>query len=180
MSATGRSDCRKPNDLYETPSYTVDSLMQVLDFTNVKSFLEPCKASGNIYNQVPCNHKIYTELSEGLDYLKTQFSGKFDLIITNPPFSIAQEFLEKSLNEGRSVWYLLRINFLESATRSEWWQDRAPTHLLALSARPSFTGKGTDATAYAWFGWDYTNVCKLKPGIHVLPYNKPNKRKKKV
>jgi hypothetical protein len=176
MSATNRGAERKANDLYETPDYTIKSLFNALDLSKVHSFLEPCRASGRISDMIPNRvFKNWAEISEGVDYLTEEYDEYFDLIVTNPPFSLAKEFIEKSLREGRSVWYLLRINFLESKDRAEWWQGKEPTHLLTLSARPSFTGKGTDATAYAWFGWDYASVCKLNPGIHVLPYYKPKK-----
>lgn len=172
MSATNRGANRRPNDFYQTPDYTIESLFKVLDFNNIKSFFEPCKGVGNIYNEVDVPYKDYCELLENRDYLTAALNNRYDLIITNPPFTYAKEFVEKSLNEADSVWYLLRLNFLESKERYDWWQDKNPTHLLTLSARPSFTGKGTDATGYAWFGWDYNNTCKLQPGIHVLPYLK--------
>ncbi len=172
MSATNRGAERFTNDFYQTPNYTIASLFNCLDFSKVDSFLEPCRGGGAIYNIVDVKHKDYAEILERKDYLKTDFKRTYDLIITNPPYVLAKEFLEKSLTESDSVWYLLRINFLESLSRAEWWQDKLPTHLLALSARPSFTGKGTDATAYAWYGWDRSGICVLPPGIHVLPYNK--------
>ena len=178
MSATNRGAVRRENDFYETPEYTINSLLSVLKMDSVNSFLEPCKGGGAIYDKINCDIKRFAEISKGVDYLTTSFlenrfwTNRYDLIITNPPFSLAKEFIEKSLIEGKSVWYLLRLNFLESKDRSDWWQDKLPTHLLTLSARPSFTGKGTDATGYAWFGWDKNNVCLLNPGIHVLPYNK--------
>jgi len=171
MSAINRGSDRRPNDFYQTPLYTIKSLFNVLNFENINSFLEPCKGTGNIYNNVDVPNKDYFEILENKDYLKNE-ADHYDLIITNPPFTYAKEFLEKSLKEADSVWYLLRLNFLESKDRAEWWKDKLPTHLLTLSARPSFTGKGTDATGYAWFGWDYNNTCKLNPGIHVLPYLK--------
>lgn len=174
MSATNRGTQRNQNDFYITPDYTIESLLNVLNLSKVNSFLEPCRGSGAIYNKVNVPFKSYCEILENIDYLKTEYaSGTFSLIITNPPFSLFQEFLEKSLKESSTVWYLLRVNVLGSKKRAEWWQDKLPTHLLTLSARPSFNSKGTtDATEYAWFGWDYNNTCILPKGIHVLPYNK--------
>lgn len=172
MSATNRGSERKANDLYETPDYTIESLLKVLDLSRINTFLEPCKASGQIYNKINCLFKNWCEIDVGRDYLSYPFNN-YDLIITNPPFSLAKEFLEKSLKEAQSVWYLLRLNFLESKIRADWWQGKEPSHLLVLSARPSFTDDGkTDATGYAWFGWDRLGICRLAPGIHVLPYLK--------
>jgi hypothetical protein len=168
MSATNRGTVRNKNDFYPTPEYTIDSLLNVLNLHNNITFHEPCKGNGIIYNKINTPFKSYCELEEGIDYLITDNKEKFDLIITNPPFSLAKEFINKSLNEANSIWYLLRLNFLGSQTRKDWWKDKMPTHLLVLSKRPSFTNKGTDATEYAWFGWDKINICKLNKGIHIL------------
>ncbi len=159
---------RNKYDFYPTPEYTIKSLLDVLNLNTNMSFLEPCKGSGNIYNLINSNNKQHCEIQEGKDYLTTIYKLKFDIIITNPPFSLAKEFIEKSLTESNSVWYLLRLNFLGSQKRNKWWKDKLPTHLFTLSKRPSFTGKGTDATEYAWFGWDKSSICKLKQGIYVI------------
>jgi hypothetical protein len=81
---------------------------------------------------------------------------RWDLIIGNPPFSLALEFVERSLffNDEATVAFLLRLSFLESAARFRTgiWAELARVHVLA--ERPSFTGNGrTDASAYAWFVW---------------------------
>lgn len=167
MSAANRGTKRNPYDYYQTPTKAIQSLLDVMDLTQVNSFLEPCKGGGNIYNLINAPNKEYCEILENKDYLTTNFNKKFDLIITNPPFTFAQEFLTKSLFESNNVWYLLRINFLGSKKRKEWWQTVRPDYLLALSERPSFTGHGTDATEYAWFGWG-DDYCELQKGIHIL------------
>lgn len=92
------------------------------------------------------------------DFLKHDFGEeKFDLIIGNPPYSLALEFTEKCLSllsdEGKLV-FLLRTAFLESKKRYGFWQREPLSELYVLSKRPSFTGKGTDATSYSWFVWD--------------------------
>ena len=79
--------------------------------------------------------------------------GEVDLILTNPPFSIAKEFIEHSMMCSTTVIMLLRINFLGSQARHDFWNQFPPDGLIILSKRPSFTGKGTDATDYAWFVW---------------------------
>lgn len=158
---------RRKNDSYFTPEYTINSLLNFLSIPHETSFLEPCFGNGSIYNKINCQKKYFAEVASGIDYLQKDFID-IDLIITNPPFSLAQEFLEKSLSEAKTVCYLLRLNFLESQKRYTWWQDKTPDKLLVLSKRPSFTGKGTDSQAYAWFVWDKLGVCKLDKGIHVI------------
>jgi hypothetical protein len=89
-----------------------------------------------------------------------------DLILTNPPFSLAKEFIEHSVVLAPTVLMLLRINYLGSIGRHKWWKQYTPTALHVLSKRPSFTGKGTDATDYAWYVWDKSE--RLKRGIFFI------------
>ena len=168
MSSTNRGATRNPNDLYITPDYTVDSLLSVLDLDKLShsTFCEPCRATGAIYDRIPAATKQHAEISEGIDYLDNSFEA--NVIITNPPFSLAMEFLQKSLLEAQTVIYLLRLNFLGSLKRREFWQQNPPSHVLVLPKRPSFTGGGTDSTEYAWFCWDGFGVVKAQPGVHVL------------
>ena len=165
MSATNRGADRNANDFYPTPQGPIEKILSEIDFTNVSHFFEPCRGGGAIFDHIGCD-KEYAEISEGIDYMTADFNT--DLIITNPPFSIALEFLEKSLSEAKTVVYLLRLNFLGSQKRKEFWNKNQPSHLFTLSKRPSFTGKGTDATEYAWFVWDRGGYFKRPSGIYVI------------
>ena len=91
------------------------------------------------------------------DFIHSEIKNKYDIIIGNPPYSLAIEFVKKSLellNDDGILIFLLRTAFLESKARYKFWQENPLTGLLTLSKRPSFTGKGTDATSYSWFIWD--------------------------
>lgn len=148
---------RSKYDAYQTPAACIESLLANVDLSGINRFLEPCRGNGNIYQRVPAQHKAWCEIQEGKDYLKTRYRKRFDLIITNPPFSHWREFLEKSLSEADVVIYLLRLNTLGSGVktnRAAFWNTHKPTHLFPLESRPSFKGGGTDMTDYAWFVWD--------------------------
>lgn len=78
-----------------------------------------------------------------------------DLVIMNPPFSFARDFVERALaivKRGGTVCALLRLGFLSSETRREF-NRRHPADVYVLTRRPSFTGEGADATDYGWFVW---------------------------
>lgn len=76
---------------------------------------------------------------------------------------------------GENIAFLLRLNFLGSKDRRDWWQTRMPTALYVLTPRPKFlmrdgsevlgkNGKpGTDSCEYAWFVWSHSYA-----GIHVI------------
>jgi hypothetical protein len=73
-------------------------------------------------------------------------------VITNPPFSVAEEFLRKSrlLYPTADLVFLLRLNFLASIERLPLWRDLGVPDVHVLPNRPSFTGAGTDSCEYAW------------------------------
>lgn len=169
MSATNRGGKRKEADFYATPIDTVYTFLDSYDSIKPSDvILEPSAGNGNIIKAL--RNKGYhntihaIELREeercnliGLadkvgicDYLEDEIPYEYDVIIGNPPYNLAKEFIDKSLSllrPGGRLIFLLRTNFLESKKRRTWWQDKLPSALYVLSQRPSFTGKGTDATS---------------------------------
>ena len=167
MSSKNRGDKSLLQDKYYTPNYCIDLLIQRIDFTKVTTFLEPCCGDHRITNKIPNNITKYeAELDLGIDYLKTKFES-IDLIITNPPFSLSIEFVKKSLQEGKTICYLQRINWLGSKSRKEFWNNSIPDKLFILSKRPQFMKEmglkaGSDSTEYTWFIWDNLNIVNGK------------------
>jgi len=156
---------RNKNDYYPTPHWCFDKLP--IDWSIFSTALEPCSGDGRIVKFLESKglDVDWREISQDMDYL-TEECDKVDLILTNPPFSLAIEFIEKALKESDTVIMLLRINFLGSQIRHSFWKLNSPTGMVVLSKRPSFTGTGTDCTDYAWFIWDKTG--KLPTGIDFI------------
>ena len=176
MSATNRGNKRRESDFYATP---LDCIRNVLDNLNLSNrgteVLEPSAGSGNII-QALRQKKVQgiitalelrdeerdslTRISDKViidNFLEWEVDKDYDVIIGNPPYTYAREFIEKCFkiaNENTVIIMLLRTAFLESKSRYEFWQQHPLSGLYVLSKRPSFTGKGTDATSYAWFVWD--------------------------
>ena len=148
-------------DFYATPPWCYENLDIGWDF---KTAHEPCRGDGRIQffleeeKGIECT---YTEITEGKDFF--DWDGEVDLILTNPPFSLAKEFIDHSLPRAKVTIMLLRINYLGSISRHAWWKENPPKALHVLSKRPSFTGKGTDATDYAWFMWG-----DVEPGLFFV------------
>lgn len=177
MSATNRGAIRRESDFYATP---LDTIYKFLDnYEGIKQediILEPSAGNGNIIqalrnrgykNRIDAielrdiekdNLSKIADNVEITDFLNLDpWHSRYNVIIGNPPYNLAKEFIDKSLDllhPGGKFIFLLRTNFLESKKRSEWWQSHLPTGLYVLSQRPSFTGKGTDATSYSWFVWE--------------------------
>ena len=151
-------------DFYPTPLWCAENLD--VNWSLFKTAHEPCKGDGRLYEWLKTKglSTTYTEITEDLDFF--EWNNKVDLIFTNPPFSIAQEFIDHSLKNADTVFMLLRLNYLASIKRYDWWVNQSPTALYVLSKRPSFTGSGTDATDYAWFVWDKTG--RIPAGVHFV------------
>lgn len=69
-------------------------------------------------------------------------------VITNPPYSIAQECVTRwAPTVPWSAW-LLRLNFLGTQERADWIRGYMPAHVLVLPARPKFVAvcKGLSKT----------------------------------
>jgi len=78
-------------------------------------------------------------------------------IITNPPFSIAKEVIEHCFeiaDERTEIIMLLRLGWLETQSREEFWKKHPNVSLIVLRDRPKFIGNGTDFAAYGWFIWN--------------------------
>ena len=96
------------------------------------------------------------------DYLLYQTPKDFyDVIITNPPFNLAQEIINKALEdvkEGGYVVMLLRLNFFGSNQRFDFWQKQLPVWAYVHHRRMSFTDDGkTDSIEYIHAVWQKGN-----------------------
>jgi len=91
----------------------------------------------------------------------------YNLIITNPPFALAQDFIEKALQESEAwVVMLLRLNFFESRKRLPFWKAHMPLYAFVHSSRLSFTPDGkTDSIAYMHCVW---HVAVHPPTTHLM------------
>ncbi len=178
MSATRRSAKKNAADFLArdrrgTPAWAVSAILPHLPCPG--DVLDPCAGKGDLLRAVDAyaawEHAHLrafeilkdeaTSLAEEIaifrrDALSDQGWGRPDLVITNPPFSRAMEFVERALDEvapGGTVAMLLRLGWLASAQRVRFHQE-CPADVYVLAKRPSFTGNGkTDATDYAWFVW---------------------------
>jgi hypothetical protein len=83
---------------------------------------------------------------------------RFEVFLTNPPFSLAEEILRAGLEIAKHVVLLLRLNFLGSVKRYPFLKDAVP-RTGVLPNRPTFTLDGhTDSIEYAWMHWEAGNL----------------------
>lgn len=173
MSSTKGTGLERDN--YPTPVAVVEELLSHLTLRPTDLFLEPCRGSGNIYDRIdlPREQKYHAELEEGKDYLM-EFFPPIDVIITNPPFSLTEEFLRKAfleLTRDGTLCFLQRVNFLGSKIRVEFWAEIGfPQKTPVIIPRPRFIRGGSDSCEYMWMIWDRGNRFPTIPnGIsHII------------
>ena len=88
----------------------------------------------------------------------------FDIAITNPPFNIAMEVIQKALKDVRAgglVIMLLRLNFFGSRERQGFFQKNMPVLTYVHTKRPKFLNTGgTDSIEYMHCVWQVGNPCR--------------------
>jgi hypothetical protein len=197
LSATNRGSKRVEADFYPTPISVIQTFLSNYKIKD-GTILEPCAGNGNFIKAIRefgyDNYIIANELRENesnnliesgankvytYNFLENEINEYPTTIITNPPYSLAEEFVKKCKEQfpKSEIIMLLRLAFLESKKRFSFWQQYPVNKLYILSQRPSFTGHGTDATAYAWFVWKGNHEQEIKvqkPASLVIPVLMPS------
>lgn len=177
MSSTNRSNVRElhRSDYYVTPTEQivkflndfrkyedifVKSNVKVLDccaggdLKHLMSYPEALKQIG-IYNVDTIDIREDSLADIKTDYLTFGCKNKYDVIITNPPFNIAESIIKKAIDDVRDcgwVIMLLRLNYFGSELRQNTWREIFPSYTFVDYKRMSFTDdKKTDSIEYAHF-----------------------------
>lgn len=168
---------RAKGDFYETPAWCIDEILPHLPFADATLVVDAGAGTGAIAARIAAKHPhieiVGVEKNADLvaqararelnaaEFVEANFEswqvegGAPEIVIMNPPYSRALEFVKRALSivkRGGTVAALLRISFLASKGRREFLRKHMPDAFV-LSRRPSFTGGGTDACDYAWFVW---------------------------
>lgn len=159
---------RAENDFYATDPIAAKLLLNVEKFdqdiwecaSGENHLADVFKEYG--YNVRTSDIVKRTPTTEKRDFLRTRKKWHGD-IITNPPYDLALEFVEKSLSlvsEGHKVAMFLRLQFLEGIKRYPLFRDNPPKTVYVASRRIK-CGKDGDVDSstfniqcYAWFVWE--------------------------
>jgi len=179
MSSTKKNSKKRiENDYYPTPDWCIDRLLDDLVLPP-GNWLEPGAGDGAViralnksykrpitWTAIELQDKFKSDLEAIVEpsrvhmesYFEMSLNKEYDVVITNPPFSKALEFIKKSIElEPEYVCMLLRLNFMGSGERSDYLREHTPD-IYVIPNRPSFNGKGTDSIEYAWFVWRAHNL----------------------
>lgn len=166
---------RAQDDFYATPPEATKALLNYETFAG--NVLEPASGDGamsrlleNRFNCVYSSDIRKTKNihgNKGLDFLRANYQKefgvrKFDNIITNPPFILAMEFIQRAKEISKNkIAFILRLQFLESEKRYSMFIDKnfPLAKILVFSKRVIMLRNGElDKTknkmAFAWYIWD--------------------------
>ena len=171
---------REENDFYATDPQTLKLFLHEFLKDNSlddESILEPACGEGHISKTIkeilPNCEILSTDLIDrgygqgGIDFLTHDYGRSFGVVITNPPFSLAKEFIEKGLEVSeRYVIMLCKIQLLEGAKRKNMFLSTPLKYIYVHTTRQA-TWKGgkpldpkgrkwSTTMCLAWFVWDKT------------------------
>lgn len=172
LGASNHTDKERQNeDFYATDPIAAKLLLEVEEFSkNIWECACGQKHLANVFENAGfnvrssdivdrCGNEIYDFLSSD----NTSWNGD---VITNPPYKLAKEFIEKAIDiipEGRKVAMFLKIQFLEGKERKKLFQKYPPKVIYVSSSRilcaknaefEAMKAGGGSAVAYAWYVWE--------------------------
>jgi hypothetical protein len=112
------------------------------------------------------------------DYLfgPASFIAETDWTITNPPFRLAEQFIQRALERSRvGVAVIVRAAFLEGIGRYQrLYAECPPTDILQFTERVvmhkgRLAPEGSSATAYAWLVWEKAWPVEEGTRFHWIP-----------
>lgn len=113
---------KTPNDVFITPLKLAKCNIDMIEYNKEDIWYDPFKNNGSYYNQFPNDNKIWSEIIDGKDFF--EFNEKVDIICSNPPYSMIDKVLEKSVSlNPRIISYLIGVNNL-TAKRIEFMESR--------------------------------------------------------
>jgi hypothetical protein len=107
---------------------------------------------------------VGSDIDCGVDFLTAEPNEDTSAIITNPPYGLAQEFIERSIEVMKPagvVAMLLRTDFDHAKTRQHLFSGCdvfAKKVVLTKRIRWFEGSKGSPSFNHAWFIWDHEHA----------------------
>lgn len=157
---------RQSEDYYATDPMAAEWLLRLEEIQG--PIWEPCCGGGHLA-KVFSDHGYDVKATDlvdrgygqgGVNFLDPRIKEWNGSIITNPPFAIAQEIIEKAMSivpDGQKVCMFLRVLFLEGKGRRALFERFPPKRVCVTSSRivcaknGDFESNTGGAQAYAWY-----------------------------
>lgn len=185
-----RHEGKESLDSFPTPPWATRAFLEYTlggkEELSKLSCLEPAcghghmsKVLGEYFSKVDSSDIYDYGYGEIIDFTKRFYApDSYDWVITNPPFKLAETFIDEALKVSRrGVAMLTRTVFIESKGRYERLFSQNPPSSFAqyVERVPMVKGrldrKASTATGYGWLIWD-----KNKLGKSALEWIPPSRK----
>lgn len=149
---------RSESDFYPTPSDVTVALLDFLRLPTGTRIWEPACGENHMVSvmRLRAYDVLATDIQTGTDFLTAPLCP-CDWIITNPPFSLADKFIERCVEHGKPFAMLLKSQYWHTKKRLPLFRKYPPTYICPLTWRPDFTfktrGKGSPLMDVMWVIW---------------------------
>lgn len=167
---TNRKENMDSADLYNTPVTALDAIYPIFKhrFGNDKIIEPACglgviaeylKSKGHIVETNDLYKYTAYEADSYRDYLN-EYSEKGDWVVTNPPFNICSDFVQKGFDVAPQQLLFLRTAFLETKNRYDNIFSKGHLKGIYQFIRRVECTKGekqehtANSVSYAWFHFD--------------------------
>ena len=144
---------REKFDDLNTPDEAIFPLLKRLPPRGLKIW-EPCDSGNSNIAKIfraAGDMVISSDIKTGFDFLTQERDPfDFDMIITNPPYSQKDAFLERCFWYKRPFALLLPLTALEGVKRGRMFHENGIS-VIVLARRIDFTGKGRNWFNASWF-----------------------------
>ena len=139
------------NDELYTPDYAIEPLLKYLPKDKI---IWECTdfGSSNITKLLKQHdYKVISTHKDNFDFLTDIPNFDFDIIITNPPYSLKNEFLKKCYEYDKPFCLLLPLTSLEGIERGKMFREKG-IDVLVLDRRCDFMdNKKSNWFNTSWF-----------------------------
>jgi len=162
---------RVDNDYYATHPESTKALLKVWDIEYPA--LEPACGEGHISKLLdPYKTKSFDLIDRGygnvgVDFLTNNFHAEYNTVITNPPFKLFKEFVEKGLMVAKKhVIMFGKLQALEGFERATYLEQTPLKYVYVFKKRQQPLRNGSEideltgskmnssTMAFAWFIWE--------------------------
>jgi len=140
------------NNLHSDECYTpIEAVLPLLPYLDKTLTYYDCTSniSSNIVDFLISNG-FYCIASTGKDFLVDDIPSGVDVVLTNPPYSKKDKFIQRCYDINKPFALLLPVSSIQGQKRGELF-DIYGIELLVLNKRIDFTGKGSPHFGVAWF-----------------------------
>ena len=135
-----------------TPEDQIIPLLKYLD--KEKTYYEATSGKSSSILRGFTKHGYNMVGSGSRDFFDCGRSDIFDGVITNPPYSKKDQFLEHCYSLGKPFALLLPVTSFQGLKRGQMFMDKGMSSLV-YNNRIDFTGKGAPTFGNAWFIWGF-------------------------